>query len=259
MHNYTQNLVSIITPNYNCAASIARTIESVIAQTYKEWEMLIVDDCSTDGSYEIALDYAAKDSRIKVLRNEKNSGAAVSRNKALDLAQGEFIAFLDSDDLWEPEKLEKQIAFMRENKCDFCYSRYDLIDEDNLPIGKIARIPKKLSYWKLLHHDYIGCLTAVYRSDFAKDLRSFNIKNNNDYGLFLQVVKKAKNAMGLKEILAHYRIRKSGISRKKFKKVKPYFELMHNYLHYPYIICCWFLFTNILIGKVYKYEKNSLH
>ena len=249
------NLISIITPNYNCERFISQTIESVLAQSYTNWEMIIVDDCSTDKSYQIALDYAGKDSRIKVLRNEKNSGAAVSRNNALDVAKGDYIAFLDSDDLWEPQKLEKQISFMLENSCDFCYTRYDLINENNEGTGKIARIPNRLSYSKLLHHDFIGCLTAIYRFDIAREIRSFNIKNNNDYGLFLQVVKNAKNPCGLQNVLAHYRIRQSGISRKKFKKVKPYFELMRKYLHIPVIIACWFLFTNIFIGKVWKYEK----
>ncbi len=103
-----QTLVSIITPNYNCKNFIAQTIKSVLSQTYTNWEMLIVDDCSTDGSYEVALEYVSSDKRIKVIRNEKNSGAVVSRNKAIEISNGEFIAFLDSDDLWEPEKLEKQ-------------------------------------------------------------------------------------------------------------------------------------------------------
>ena len=253
---YNKDLVSIICPNYNCGRFIAQSIETVLAQTHTQWEMLIVDDCSNDNSYEIALEYAKKDNRIKLIRNEINSGAAISRNKALDLAQGEFITFLDSDDLWVAEKLEKQIKFMRNNNCDFCFSRYDLIDEDNKSLGKTARVPKKLSYMKLLHHDFIGCLTAMYRSDFTNGIRSFIIKNNNDYGLFLQVVKKSQNAMSLNEVLAHYRIRKSGISRRKLKKVKPFFELMHKYLHFPYIISCWFLFTNILIGKIYKYERT---
>lgn len=247
-------LVSIISPNYNCQQFIFQTIESVIAQTYKNWELIIVDDCSIDDSYKIALEYSKKDSRIKVLKNDKNSGAAISRNKAIDIAIGEYIAFLDSDDLWESRKLETQINFMIENNCDFCYSKYDLIDENNNSLNKIVRIVNKLNYWKLLHHDFIGCLTAVYKRDIAIDIRSFIIPSNNDYGLFLQVIQNSKKAMGIQETLAHYRIRKGGISRKKLKKVKPYFKLMHNYLHFPYIITCWFLFTNILIGKLWKYE-----
>lgn len=256
MNNNQKSLISIVTPSFNCFKFIEQTILSVLKQTYSYWEMIIVDDCSSDGSYEIALDYSKKDKRIKLLRNEKRSGAAISRNKALDIAEGEYIAFLDSDDLWEPNKLEVQINFMIQNDCDFCYSSYNLINEDNVLLNKMVRIPKKLSYYKLLHHDFIGCLTAMYKFDFAKEIRSFEIKNNNDYGLFLQIVKKAHNAMGIREVLAHYRIRKSSISRKKFKKVKPYFELMHRYLRYPYFITFYFLFTNILIGKIYKYVKQ---
>ena len=249
-----QPLISIITPNYNCGRFIAQTIESVRAQTYTNWEMLIVDDCSTDNSYQIALEYAQKDSRIKVFQNEKNSGAAISRNKAIELSQGEYLAFLDSDDLWLPEKLEKQLQFMQENDCDFSYSKYSLIDENNIPIKKIIRIPSKLSYKKYLHHCFTGCLTVMYQKEFAKTIRSFDIKNNNDYGLFLQVVKISKNALGLNEVLGHYRIRKNSISRKKLYKIKPYFNLMHYYLSLPYILVFCFLLSNILIGKFWKYE-----
>lgn len=248
-------LVSIITPNYNCSRFIVETIESVLAQTYTNWEMIIVDDCSSDGSYEIALEYEKQDSRIKVLKNAKNSGAAVSRNLALNMVQGEYISFLDSDDLWEREKLEKQLDFMVNNNCDFSYTIYDLIDEESKKMNKEVRIPKKLSYLKYLHHCYTGCLTVIYKKEIANDTRSFLIKNNNDYGLFLQVLKKSKKALGLQSNLAHYRIRKSGISRKKLGKIKPYFQLMHDNLRFPYILVCWFLFTNILIGKTWKYKK----
>ena len=249
-------LISIITPNFNGEKFITQTIESVISQTYSNWEMIIVDDYSSDKSYEIALDYSKKDSRIKVIRNETNLGAAISRNRAIDIAKGEYITFLDSDDLWEPKKLELQLHFMQDNNCDFSFTRYNLIDENNQSLNKTARIIKKLTYYKYLHHCYTGCLTVMYRFNIAKDIRSFNIKNNNDYGLFLQVVKNAKNALGINEILAHYRIRKSSISRNKMKKVKPYFELMHNHLHISYFCVCYFLFTNILIGKIWKYEKK---
>lgn len=250
------SLISIITPNYNCESFISQTIESVLKQTYSQWELIIVDDCSTDNSYKIAIDYASYDKRIKVIKNEKNFGAAISRNKALDIAKGEYIAFLDSDDLWEPNKLEYQLKFMQENNCDFSFTRYNLIDEDNNEFKKIAKIVKRLTYFKYLHHCYTGCLTVMYRFDIAEDLRSFNIKNNNDYGLFLQVVRNASNAMGINKVLAHYRIRKSSISRNKIIKIKPYFELMRKHLHIPFLFVCWFLFTNILISKIWKYENK---
>ncbi|GHU02627.1 hypothetical protein FACS1894147_04910 [Spirochaetia bacterium] len=122
-------LISIITPNYNSEAFIEATIESVLAQTYQNWEMLIVDDCSTDGSYDIALRYAENDKRISVHRMEENTGAALARDKGIELAAGEYIAFLDSDDMWLPEKLEKQLAFMQKNNCDFSFTEYEHIDE----------------------------------------------------------------------------------------------------------------------------------
>lgn len=252
-----QPLISIITPNYNCEKFISQTIESVLAQTYPNWEMLIVDDCSTDNSYQIALEYSQKDSRIKVYQNEKNSGAAVSRNKAIELSQGEYLAFLDSDDLWLPEKLEKQLRFMEENDCDFSYSRYSLIDENNVSIGRVVRIPRVLSYIKYLHHCFTGCLTVMYRKDFAQEIRSIDVKNNNDYGLFLQVVKKSNRAMGYNDVTGCYRIRSNSMSRKKIDKVQPYFQLIHDSLHFPYLFACWFLLCNILIGKIWKYQKNS--
>ena len=117
-----EKLVSIITPNYNCEKYISQTIESVLAQTYANWEMIIVDDCSTDNSYQIALEYAKKDKRIHVYKNEINSGAAKSRNVAIQMAQGDYVAFLDSDDLWAPEKLEKQLNFMKNNNYCFTYT-----------------------------------------------------------------------------------------------------------------------------------------
>ena len=250
-------LISIITPNYNCARFIAQTIESVLAQTYTNWEMLIVDDCSTDGSYEIAREYAEKDSRIKVFRNEKNSGAAVSRNIALDNASGEYIAFLDSDDLWLPEKLQTQLNFMKNSSADFSYTRYRLIDDEGNFWGKVARIPNVLSYSRLKYHDFIGCLTVMYRAEPFKKIRSFDVKNNNDYGLFLQVVRKSQKVFGLQKVLADYRIRKGGISRNKIKKIPQYFRLMHGFLHIPYIFCCVYLCANVLIGKIWKYESRD--
>lgn len=254
MIDFEKDLVSIITPNYNCEKFISKTIDSVLKQSYSNWEMIIVDDCSNDQSYNIACMYAEKDSRIKVLKNEMNSGAAFSRNRALDVAKGEYIAFLDSDDLWCDTKLEKQIDFMKKNYCDFSFSKYELIDEKDNSLHKTSKVINNLTYWKYLHHCYTGCLTVIYKKEIASDVRSFLIKNNNDYGLFLQVVKKAKKAMGIQEVLAFYRIQKSGISRKKLSKVKPYFELMHTYLHIPYLLSCFYLMCNIIIGKLWKYE-----
>ena len=253
---YTKNLVSIITPNYNCARFIAQTIESVLLQTYSQWEMLIVDDCSTDGSYEIALAYAAKDKRITVIRNEKNSGAAVSRNKALEIAQGEFIAFLDSDDLWMPDKLEKQIAFMRENNCDFSFTEYEHIDEENNRLHQIANVTKHLSYNKMLMHCWPGCLTVMYNQNVVGKVFSEDIKKNNDHALFLCVLKKCHNAMGMKELLAKYRIRKGSISSKKSTIIKYYIQVIHDFEKQPLIFAWFCVFTHVFVKQFLKYRKE---
>lgn len=251
-----QNLVSIITPNYNCVRFISQTIESVLAQTYSDWEMLIVDDCSTDGSYEIALEYAAKDSRIKVIRNEKNSGAAVSRNKAIEVAQGEFVAFLDSDDLWIPEKLEKQIAFMCENACDFSFCEYEHIDEENNSLHKIANVTKHLSYRKMMLHCWPGCLTVMYNQSVTGKVYAENIKKNNDHALFLRVLKKCHNAMGIKYVMAQYRIRRGSISSKKSAIIKYYIRVVHEFEKQSLLFSWFCVFTHVLIKSTIKYRRG---
>lgn len=253
---FTQNLVSIITPNYNCGRFIAQTIESVLAQTYTNWEMLIVDDCSTDDSVQIAQGYAAKDSRIKVIRNEKNSGAAVSRNKAIELAQGEFVAFLDSDDLWMPEKLERQIAFMREHDCDFSFTEYEHIAEDGNSLNLIANVTRHLSYRKMMLHCWPGCLTVMYNQNVTGKVYAEDIKKNNDHALFLRVLKKCRNGMGMKELLALYRIRKGSISRNKFKMVKPYVTVLHEFEGVPLIAAYFCMAMHVFVKTFIKYRRK---
>jgi glycosyltransferase involved in cell wall biosynthesis len=248
-------LVSIITPNYNCSQFIPQTIESVLAQTYQKWEMLIIDDCSTDGSYEIALKYAENDNRIHVFRMEKNSGTAVCRNKAIDLSRGEYLAFIDSDDIWLPMKLERQLQFMRERDCDFSFTEYEHIDENGRAMGIRARTIKKLTYQKMLLHCFPGCLTVVYRQDKEKKIYCNDIKKNNDHALFLRVLKKCKNARGLPEMLALYRIRKNSISRKKLQIIKPYIVVLHEFEHINILYSFFCLFTHFIIKLFFKYSK----
>ena len=252
-----QPLISIVTPNYNCGRFIAQTIESVLAQTYKNWEMFIIDDCSTDDSYSIAVEYAKKDSRIKVFQNEKNSGAAVSRNKAIELSQGEYLAFLDSDDLWMPEKLELQLKFMQENNCDFSFTEYEHIDEDNNSLLKIAKVIKKLTYKKMLMHCWSGCLTVMYNQSKLGKVYAQNIKKNNDHALFLRVLKKCKNGCGLPMILAQYRIRKGSISSKKSTIIKYYIKVVHEFEKQPLVIAIFCVFTHVFIKLFFKYRKKG--
>ena len=196
-------LVSIIMPSYNTAKYIAETVQSVLAQTYQNWELIIVDDCSTDDTDEVVKPFL-RDSRIRYLKNEKNSGAAVSRNRALREAKGKWIAFLDSDDLWMPEKLEKQIAFMKENGYHFSYTDYMEIDEASRPNGKTVTGPKKITKAGMFNYCWPGCLTVMYDAETIGLIQIADIKKNNDYAMWLKVCRKVDCYL-LDDVLAKYR------------------------------------------------------
>lgn len=197
-------LVSIITPNYNCAQYISDTIRSVQAQTYHNWELIIQEDCSTDGSVEEVQKFAANDSRIKYECNQKNSGAAITRNNALRRAKGRWIAFLDSDDLWLPEKLEHQLKFMVENKYAFSYTGYKEMDNDGKETGVFISGPKHVSKFGMYAFCWPGCLTVMYDRETVGLVQIFDIKKNNDYAMWLKVCRKADCHL-LDEVLAIYR------------------------------------------------------
>ena len=167
-------LVSIIMPSYNSAAFIKKTIQSVINQTYENWELIIVDDCSTDNTELVITEI--NDPRIKFFKNEKNSGAAVSRNKAIREASGKWIAFLDSDDLWLPQKLDKQISFMKKNGYHFSYTNYIEINEDDTPNGVFVTGPKRISKIGMYTSNYMGCLTVMYDSEYIGLLQIADLK-----------------------------------------------------------------------------------
>ena len=195
--------VSIIMPSYNTAKFISETIESVLSQTYKDWELIIVDDCSTDNTDEIVKPYL-RDSRIIYKRNEKNSGAAISRNRALREAKGKWIAFLDSDDLWMPEKLEKQISFMKKNGYHFSYTNYQEINENGKATGIWVTGPKKITKAGMFNYCWPGCLTVMYDAEDVGLIQIADIKKNNDYAMWLKVCKKVDCYL-LDEVLAKYR------------------------------------------------------
>lgn len=213
------DLVSIIMPSYNTEKYIEETIQSVLAQTYTDWELLIVDDCSTDGSVDIINKFVEADNRIKLFVNEKNSGAAFSRNCALREAKGKWIAFLDSDDLWMKEKLEKQIAFMVSNGYDFSYTDYEQIDETSMPNGKWITGPKKITKRKMFRYCWVGCLTVMYNAEKVGVIQiDPSVKKNNDYAIWLKVCKFA-NCYLLNETLAQYRKRSGSISNRSYLKL----------------------------------------
>ncbi len=252
-------LVSIIMPSWNTANFIAESIQSVINQTYENWELIIVDDCSTDNTDEIVESF--KDKRIKYFHNEKNSGAALTRNKAMREAQGEWIAFLDSDDLWTPEKLDHQIKFMKDNGYDFSYTEYEKIDEEDKPLNIYVTGPDKVNKHKMYNYDYIGQLTMMYSAKKFGLIQIKDIKKNNDYAIRLQLYKK-ENACCylLRENLAKYRIRKKSISHDKLrKKLKSHYDLFHMCDEKVALVAFWYACWNMYFGLLKKknYEKSG--
>lgn len=212
-----KGLVSIVMPSYNTEKFIAESIESVLAQTYPHWELIIVDDCSTDNTDAVIEPYL-KDSRIRYLKNQRNSGAAVSRNYALREAKGKWIAFLDSDDLWTPDKLEKQIAFMEQNGYHFSYTNYIEIDESSVPNGKVVTGPKRITKQGMHNYCWPGCLTVMYDAETVGLIQIADIKKNNDYAMWLKVCKKAVCYL-LDENLGKYRKRSGSISNHSYTKL----------------------------------------
>lgn len=210
-------LVSIIMPSYNTAPFIAESIRSVMAQTYTDWELIIVDDASTDNTDEIVASCHLREggdlpsSRIHYLKNDHNRGAAFSRNRALREAKGKWIAFLDSDDLWTPDKLEKQIAFMTKNGYAFSYTRYEEMGEDGKPTGTIVDGPRRITKTGMFNYCWLGCLTVMYDRDVVGDIQIAEIQKNNDYAMWLKVCRKADCYL-LDENLARYRKRGGSIS-----------------------------------------------
>lgn len=208
------DLVSIIMPSYNTALYIKETVESVLKQTYGKWELLIVDDCSTDNTDEILS--KLKDDRIKLMKNEYNLGAAVSRNKALREAKGQWIAFLDSDDLWEPEKLEKQILFMKKNGYYFSYTNYEEMDNNGNRTGIQVTGPQRITRVGMFNYCWPGCLTVMYDAKKIGLIQIEDIKKNNDYAMWLKICKK-EDCYLLPECLAKYRKgRKGSISTQSY-------------------------------------------
>ena len=227
-HQMTEGLVSVIMPSWNTDKFIAESIRCVQNQTYRDWELIIVDDCSTDGTDEIVSGFS-DDGRIRYFKNEKNLGAALSRNRAMREARGEWIAFLDSDDLWTADKLEKQIRFMKENGYSLSYTEYEKIDEEGRPLGICVSGPDVVNRRKMYNYDYIGQLTMMYSAKEFGLIQIKDIKKNNDYAIRLQLYKKPDTkAYLLKENLAEYRVRKKSISHDKIsKKLRSHYDLFH--------------------------------
>lgn len=237
--------ISIIMPTYNCAKFIEETIESILRQTYSNWELIIVDDCSKDNTDEVVKKYES-DTRIKYHKLETNQGAAIARTTAMKLATGNYMAFLDSDDLWKETKLEKQLKFMQNNDYNFTCTAYEQIDEQSNKLNKVIKTKKKADYNRILLDCPVGNSTVMYNVDKLGKFEVPNIRKRNDDALWLQILKKEKYIYGMEDVLMEYRIRNNSISSNKIDLIKYHWYLYREIEHLSiprsiFHICYWCL------------------
>lgn len=251
---YVKGLVSIITSSYNCADYIGETIESIQAQTYESWELLITDDCSTDNTLDIINEYASRDSRIKVFSLWTNGGAGAARNNSIKYAEGRYIAFCDSDDKWLPEKLEQQLNLMARNRAACCYGSYYEIDEAG---QRLRIIPSKsvLTLKEEKHANKIGMLTGIYDTLLiGEKIYMPLIRKRQDWAMWLKVLLICGSAVGVQEPIAEYRIRPNSLSRNKLSMIKynaAIYELVFGYPHF------WALIYTFCVNiPTYLIKKN---
>lgn len=211
--------MSIITPSYNSKKFIAETIESIRNQSYQNFELIIIDDCSKDGSWEYIQEHVEGDNRIQIFQLEKNSGAANARNYGIKQAKGKYLAFLDSDDMWHPEKLNKQVDFMEKNNYVFTFTNYKMIDEAGKDLNREVLCPPSMEYKQLLRNTTIGCLTVMLNIEKLGKVQMPNLQPE-DTALWLKILQQDIKAYCLQEILAEYRIVKNSVSSNKLAVAK---------------------------------------
>lgn len=228
----TKPLVSIIMPAYDAAEFISESISSVMQQTYPHWELLVIDDASHDATHEAVEECRNGDDRIKLHKLPTNQGAGFARNIGIKASRGEFICFLDADDIWKPEKLERQVELMIKEKVDVCYASYELMNESGESINRKIKALPELSFQKLLKANYVGNLTGIYNADRIGKIYCPLIRKRQDWGLWLLAVKKAGGAKGIQEPLAKYRIRKNSISRNKFEMLQYNYSVYREVLNF---------------------------
>ncbi len=245
-------MISIITPAYNCEIYIEETIKTVINQTYTDWEHIIVDDASTDKTADIISRYAAGDARIRLVRLKDNQGVANARNVALDLAQGDYIAFLDSDDQWKPEKLEHHLQFMRQHQVQFSYTPYDVIDAAGNYIKEIVPKRKEVSYRQLLLTNVMACCTIIVKSELLENERMPSI-GHEDYAMWLNVLRHTGVcAVCFPENLSVYRKVTGSVSANKWKTICWNYHIYHCHQGIGVLRSCYYL-MNFIVRTGVKY------
>lgn len=225
-------MVSIIMPSYNSSGYIAQSIDSIINQSYTNWELLITDDCSTDNTCEIVERYAARDSRIKLFALEENKGAGIARNNSIKEARGRYIAFCDSDDCWLPDKLKIQIELMACTGAEICYGSYLTCDENNVNTGIVVAY-KQITYKEICRDDSIGFLTCIYDTQRLGKVYLPELRKRQDWGWKIKLMKYCPIAYGIIKPIAVYRVRKGSLSNNKMKLIKYNVRVYHDILGLP--------------------------
>lgn len=246
-------LVSIIVPAYNAARFIGETIKSVQSQTYKTWEMIIVDDCSHDNTCDIVESIGGADERVTLIKHARNGGPAVARNSALKAAQGRYIAFLDSDDLWLPLKLERQLEFMKNDEIIFSFTQYRRIVDRGDKHGRIIPIPLHIDYHGLLKNTAIATSTVIVDRKMSGPFQMTNTYYD-DFALWLDLLKRGITAHGLQEDLMRYRIVAKSVSRHKGKSALWVWRTYRNVEHLGMLYSAW-CFVNYATRAYVKYKK----
>lgn len=249
-----QPLVSIIMPSFNAESFIAESIESVLRQTYQNWELIVTDDCSTDRTPEIVQSYCNKEPRINFAIAEHHSGIAGTRNQCLSRVKGRFVAFLDNDDIWYPEKLEKQVRFMLENNHPFVYSEYELMNEDGSPKGKTIKTAGVIDYDKYLKNTIIGSGTIMLDTDKTGKLQMPYNATSDDMALWCKILKDGHRAYPMKEVLMKYRVRSNSASANKLKAAKDVWLVYRKQEKLPFFyaltcFCCYAF--NAVIKRIF--------
>lgn len=254
-------LVSVITPTYNSAPFIGETIKSVQAQTMSDWEMIIVDDCSADNTCEIVERFCAEDSRIKLFRQPENKGAGAARTRGMRESSGRFISYVDSDDLWMPEKLEKQTNFMLENNYGFSCTSVDIVDESGQPLNKVVHVLPKLDYVGFLTHNVLHTLEIVVDTEKVdRELLVMpDLRRRQDAATWLQILKAGHVCYGIDEVLGRIRRTKNSLSSNKFKAATGVWHLYRDveHLSLPFSCYCFVRYAFLAVWKRLYFKKRG--
>lgn len=251
-----ENLISIIMPAYNCEKYIEKAIESVIEQTFGTWELIVIDDGSSDATVNILKEICKKDERIKFYENEINQGVSVTRNRGIDLATGEWIAFLDSDDMWDKTKLQKQIELAKKENVDFIFTGSSFINTENKYYEGTFKVPTKVDFKKLRKHNVISCSSVLIRKKYFDKVKMEQDDMHEDYAVWLRILRTGISAHGINEPLLIYRISRNSKSGNKLKTIKMTYKV-YRFIGTNPIRSVYYVFSHIK-GSIIKYRAIKM-